>query len=106
MAGSFSFMFKSSKPKLLWRRIRIVAAWIVLPSILSMWIADRSLTTKFGAGPWPSWVARPKELELILMWRNYSLLLVLAMSFISMPRWQSIVGIVAALVFVFYLSGQ
>ena len=99
-------MIESAKVKFLWRRIRTASAWIVLPSVLSMWIADRSLTTKFGAGPWPSWVARPQELECILMWRNYSLLLALALSFISFPRWQSIVGIVAALVFVFYLSGQ
>jgi hypothetical protein len=71
-----------------------------------MYIAEQRLLAKFGANPWPSWVERPRELDWLLTRRNYSLLVVIAASLISIPRWQSIIGLIGVVLFIIYLSGQ
>jgi hypothetical protein len=45
-------------------------------------------------------------MESMLMWRNYSLLLAVFASLVSLPRWQSILGLAVSVLFVFYLGGQ
>ena len=71
---------------------------IVIPAFLSMFIAHYHLTHTYTV-PFASWIERPRGFELTLMWRNYSLLLVVATSLISLPRWKSIVGLVRTALF-------
>ena len=87
-------------------RIRTVAAWLVLPAFLSMYIANEQLNSTYPGGPWPSGLERPRVLELMLMWRNYSLLVVLGASLISIPHWQSIIGIVGLVIFLLLFGSQ
>jgi hypothetical protein len=86
--------------------MRGVAANMVLPAALSMIVADNRLLAWYGPGPWPSWVPRTWQMESMLMWRNYSLLLAVITSLVSVPRWQSILGIAVSILFVVYLGGQ
>jgi hypothetical protein len=95
-----------SKHRIWFTRIRTVAAWLVIPAFLSMYIANEQLNNTYPGGPWPSWVERPKGLELMLMWRNYSLIIMLVASLISIPRWQSIVGIVGLALFLLLFGPQ
>jgi hypothetical protein len=90
----------------LWvKRVRTVAAWIVVPAFLIMFMAHQHLIYNFPT-PFPSGVERPNDLEVTLMWRNYSFLVVAAASLISSPRWQSLLGIVATIVFLFLYGSQ
>jgi hypothetical protein len=89
----------------LWfKSVRTAAAWIVIPAFLSMFIAHQHLIFTYPLPSVP--MERPRGLELTLMWRNYSLLLVVAASLISLPRWQSLVGIVGIVIFLFLYGTQ
>ena len=85
-------------------RVRTVAAWIVIPAFLSMFIAHQTLIRMYRV-PYPGWIEQPEGMKQILMWRNYSMLIVVAMSLISLPRWQSIVGLICTALFL-YLWGS
>jgi hypothetical protein len=93
-----------SKFKLWLSRVRTVSAWIVIPAFLSMFIAHQVLKSKYRV-MYPDWIEQPAGMKLILMWRNYSLLAVVATSLISLPRWQSIVGLISTALFL-YLWGS
>lgn len=85
-------------------RVRTISAWIVIPAFLSMFIAHQCLIRMYRV-PYPAWIEQPAGMKLILMWRNYSMLAVLAASLISLPRWQSIVGLIGTAIFL-YLWGS
>jgi hypothetical protein len=96
---------RKSKFWLQLRKARSVAAWIVIPAFLSMFMAHQHLISTYPV-PFPRGLERPRGLELTLMWRNYSLLLVVAASLISFPRWQSLAGIIGTVIFLFLYGSQ
>jgi hypothetical protein len=96
---------RKSKFWLWFSKVRTVAAWIVIPAFLSMVIAHEHLNSTYPM-PFPWGVERPRGLEMTLMWRNYSLLLAVAVILISVPRWQSLVGLVGMVLFFFLYGSQ
>src|SRR5829696_7838727 len=93
-----------SKFRIWLTRLRTIAAWLVIPAFLSMFMAHDHLTRTYPV-PFPSWIETPRGFELTIAWRNYSLLLVVATSLIALPRWQSVAGLVGTAVFL-YLWGS
>lgn len=73
-------------------------------AFVSMFVADYQVRWHH-AGPWPPNIPMPRELEWFLLWRNLSLLAVVVLILISIPRWQSLVGI-GGLVIFFFLFGR
>ena len=92
--------FKSNF-RLWFRRIRTVAAWTIIPAFLSMFMAHQKiLSPEYCCMPWP--MDAPNRPPMwIFYWRNYSLLVVVAAILVSLPRWQSLVGIVGIVLFLF-----
>ena len=84
--------------------MRTIAAWAVIPAFIGMFIANQHLINTYPLPSIP--MPRTRGLELTLMWRNYSLLLVVGLSLFSLPRWQSLVGIVGMVVFLFLYGRQ
>jgi hypothetical protein len=85
-------------------RVRSVAAWLVLPAFVSMFVANKQLNTKYP-GPFPAYLPRPGELEWLLWWRNWSLIALVVCALVSLPRWQSLVGLGALLLFFLLFGG-
>jgi hypothetical protein len=52
--------------------------------------------------PWPSLLPMPRSFETAVWWRNLSLLLAVALGLVSLPRWQSILGLVLTLIYAAY----
>jgi hypothetical protein len=50
----------------------------------------------------PKILVGPRPPAVLLLWRNGSLILVVLASLISLPRWQSIIGLIAALLFLYH----
>ena len=97
------------KPESNFRRsfiqIRRVAAWIVILAFVSLFIAHQQiLAPQYCCMPWPM-DAPNRPPAWIFYWRNFSLLLVVLALIISVPRWQSLVGILGLVVF-FFLYGR
>ncbi len=90
----------------LWlRQVRKVGEWIVLPAMASVFLADRLLSIYYPIGAvYSPENPRPLMIEWWVGWRNLSILLMLTCSIVSLPRWQSLVGI-AGLVLVIMMFG-
>lgn len=92
-----------------WRmvsKVRAIAAWIIIPAFISMFVAHQSiLSDKYCCMPWPPG-APNRPPDWMFTWRNYSLLLVVAASIITIPRWQALVGIAGTLIFLFLYGSQ
>ncbi len=84
-------------------RIRSVAPWTTLVAFVSLFAAENILTTKYGARSWPDPASRPGFLEWLLFWRNGSLVLALLAGLISLPRWQSWVGLALTIAYTYFL---
>jgi hypothetical protein len=93
----------ATAPRIWFARIRTVAAWTTLVAFVSMFAAENILTSKYGARSWPDPAARPSLLEWLLFWRNGSLVLALATGLISLPRWQSWVGLALTIAYTYFL---
>jgi len=95
----------AAKSRHWFHRVRSVAAWIIFPALLSMFIAHQQiLSPQYCCMPLPL-NAPTRPPAWILYWRNLSLLLAVVAILISLPRWQSLVGIAATILF-FYLYGS
>jgi len=69
--------------------------------IVSLMLAEKYLSSNFvypynPHAPPPGWA---------LGWRLISFFAVVILSLISLPRWQSILGVLTALLFIYYLQG-
>lgn len=84
-------------------KTRTVAAWTALLAFVSMFVAENLLTTKYSGGPWPEGMPRPSLLEWLLIWRNVSFIVALVTGLISLPRWQSLVGLSLTLVYTYFV---
>ena len=78
-----------------------MAAWTVLPAFMSMFVAHQYLIHNFPVGDYLA----PRPPQWVLMWRNVSLLMVVGCVLVSIPRWQSLLGIVGIVVFFFLFGG-
>jgi len=85
-------------------RVRKVAAWLIIPVLASAFIAHQVIISKYIL-PWPYGAPRPRNLDMLLLWRNGSLLLAVFCVLVSLPRWQSIAGLIGIIMF-FYFFGS
>jgi hypothetical protein len=81
-------------------KARKIAAWTVIPAFFSLIYAHNILITKYPAPI--DYYANSSEPQMVLWWRNASLLLVLFVSLLSIPRWQSFVGLLATGIFLYF----
>lgn len=80
--------------------MRRLAAWIVLPAFISLVAAHEVIITNYPGAVGYSSAPRPPEW--LMWWRNGSLVLVLLFSLVSIPRWQSLVGLGGTLLFLYF----
>lgn len=84
----------------IWRvvsQIRTVTAWLVILAFISLLVAEEMI--RGYPRPWPGHIPMPPALEWFLYWRNLSLLALALFILVSIPRWQSLVGIAAFVIF-------
>jgi hypothetical protein len=88
-----------------WRvisQVRTVTAWLVIAAFVSMMIAENQI--RGYPRPWPGNVPMPPALAWFIWWRNISLLALLALILVSIPRWQSLVGIAGLIIFFVFFA--
>jgi hypothetical protein len=104
-ASSCSMMETQKSTSWFWfQKVRTIAAWLVIPAFFIMFIANQHLISSYPLPSVPLLKTRGEEVTLML--RNYSLLAVVGLSVFSLPRWQSIAGIVGTLIFLFVYGRQ
>lgn len=84
----------------IWRvvsSIRTVTAWLVIVALVSMLAAEEMI--RGYPRPWPGDFPMPAALQWIIYWRNVSLLALVILIVVSIPRWQSLIGIAALAIF-------
>src|SRR6266487_5659493 len=84
-------------------KMRTLAAWTTLLAFVSMFVAENVLTTKYSGGPWPEGMPRPSLHQWLLLWRNASFIVALVTGLISLPRWQSLVGLSLTLAYAYFV---
>lgn len=84
-------------------RVRKTTAWLAIFTLASLFVAEQVLISKYIL-PWPAGMPRPRDLDLLLLWRNLSFLLTVFFSLVSLPRWQSIAGIVGIALFLYFFG--
>ena len=82
-------------------RVRTVAAWLIPVAYLSLIIANKYLMDNY---PRMGYFG-PHAPESVLMWRNGSLIAVAVCIIVAIPRWQSLAGIIALIIFFFLFAG-
>ena len=80
--------------------LRKLAAWAVIPAFVSLVLAHEILITKYPAPI--DYYSDSSVPQLVLWWRNGSLLTVLLLSLISIPKWQSLLGLGGVMVFLYF----
>jgi hypothetical protein len=85
-------------------KMRMIAAWITLPAFVGMFLANELLTSKYPGGILPAGISRPSSFVWLLCWRNWSLYLTALCGLISLPRWQSLLGLAGVIVFLYYFG--
>jgi uncharacterized membrane protein len=88
------------RPMAALKRIRDISSWSVLVMIASLLLAEKYLSSNYVYPYIPH--APPSRWE--LGWRLVSFFGVIVFSLISLPRWQSILGVVTILLFIYYLQ--
>jgi hypothetical protein len=83
---------------------RKIAAWIIIPAFLLMFISDAWIVqmNPVGRGPWPDLLPRPRAFEILLWTRNLSFLLALITGIWALPRWQALIGLTLTLALAIY----
>ena len=83
---------------------RKIAAWIVIPAFLVMFICEARIVemNPQGFGPWPDSLPRPRAFEIWLWTRNLSFLVALITGVFSLPRWQAVIGLTLTLALAIY----
>jgi hypothetical protein len=78
---------------------------MVIPAFISLVLAESRLVAMNpqGYGPWPSLLPRPPSFDRIMLWRNISFIIALATGIISLPRWQSLVGLCLTIFYSFFI---
>jgi len=84
--------------------MRTAAAWLVIIVFISLLVAEEMI--RGYPRPWPGNIPMPPELESIIYWRNLSLLAIAFLILVSIPRWQSLVGIAGLIIFFFFFGSM
>jgi hypothetical protein len=91
----------------IWRivsRIRTVTAWLVIVAfILLLALED---TIRGYRRPWSGDIPMPPALAMFIYWRNLTLLALAVLILVSIPRWQSLVGIAGLVIFFFFFGSM
>ncbi len=98
-------LFMDRKGPKVWRaisQVRTVTAWLVIAAFVSMMLAEDKI--RGYPRPWPGDVPMPLALQWFIWWRNVSLLAVLALILVSIPRWQSLVGFAGLVIFFVFFA--
>src|SRR5262245_55094760 len=88
--------------RIVWiKRARDVAGWITIAAFIGMVIAQGRLDSMnpLGNAPWPESLPRPESYDMWLSIRNASLLIALVVGIVSLPRWQSLVGLALTIIY-------
>jgi integral membrane sensor domain MASE1 len=83
------------------QKARLIATQGVFVAIVSLIFSESAFMSSYSYPadpnhPPPGW---------LLAWRLGSLILLLLFSVISIPRWQALIGLLAAFLFIYYLQG-
>jgi hypothetical protein len=92
-----------SKNHTLWSNflgIRKYLAWAIIPVFASLMIAHEILITKYPRTIGYSFAPEPPAW--LLWWRNVSLFFVFLGSLLTLPRWQSFLGLLALGAFLYF----
>jgi hypothetical protein len=92
---------RSSTSWLRIKKARRVVAWISLLFAASLLISHNMIIGYPGA---IGYQGAPRPPRWMYEWRYWSLMLTLILSLISLPRWQSFVGLGIAVVFLYFES--
>jgi hypothetical protein len=92
----------------MWRQVRTITAWGALLALVSLFAADITANSLHPAGwymPLPQNLNLPTTptFEMAVAWRKFSLLAVVALSVVSLPRWQSLVALALTIAYIAYL---
>src|SRR5205814_256938 len=86
----------------IWRQaiatIRGRASWIIIPAFLSLLVSHNYLINHYPL-PLPYGYPTTRSFDLVLLWRNLSLLAVVLGSLFSLPRWPAWAGFAITVVF-------
>ncbi len=82
-------------------RIRTIAAWLVLAACVNFFVADHYVDVHHPMMGYFS----PRPPHALLMWRNGSLIAMVVLTLVSIPRWQSFVGVASLIVFFTMFGG-
>ena len=74
---------------------------MTLCALVSVLVAHHELNVNFPGKPWPE-IPRPPAFFTLLWWRNISILAVAGLGLLSIPKWQSMVGLVGLILFLFF----
>jgi hypothetical protein len=91
----------------IWRvvsKIRTVTAWLIIPAFISMLVAEDRI--RGYPRPWPAHIPMPPALQSFIYWRNLSLLALVFLILVSIPRWQSLVAIAGLIIFFFFFGSM
>ena len=85
---------------------RSIAKWLTIPMLASLYLIEEYMDTKYHVGPLPlDAPSPPRPSWWLLNLRNYGFLVVTVITLLSLPKWQSWVGI-AGLILFLRLYGQ
>src|SRR5262245_1210701 len=83
---------------------RKIAAWIVIPAFLAMFISEAWIVrmNPVGFGPWPDLLPRPRAFAILLWTRNLSFLVALITGVFSLPRLQAVIWLTLTMALAMY----
>jgi hypothetical protein len=80
--------------------LRKFAAWAVIPAFISLVIAHEIIITKYPSAI--GYSSAPRLPQWLLWWRNGGLLTVVLFSLISIPKWQSLLGLSGVIIYLYF----
>jgi hypothetical protein len=92
----------------LWRQVRTITAWAALLALVSLFAADITANAFNPAGwymPIPQNLNLPTNttFEMAVVWRQGSLIAVIVLIIVSLPRWQSLVALALTIGYIAFI---
>jgi hypothetical protein len=92
----------------LWGQVRSITSWGALLAFVSLFAADITANASNPAGwymPIPQNLNLPTNttLEMAVVWRQGSLIAVIVLIIVSLPRWQSLVALALTIGYIAYI---
>jgi hypothetical protein len=83
-------------------KIRTVTAWLVIAAFISLLTTEEMI--RGYPRPWPGDVPMPPALAWFIYLRNLNLLVLACLILVSIPRWQSLIGIAGLIIFFVFFA--